>query len=86
MNNKIKIHIGLPSGLTGMPIAYSFIGSERAEGSASEAEGRDTLGVRGEGAGRSLESDRGSLHKNSGQRFKSWLVEMFEIGFAHPPV
>ncbi len=86
MKDKIKIHIGFPSGFTGMPVAYSFVGSEHAEGSASEAVNRDTQEVRSEEAGRSLESNRGSLHKGSGARFKSWLVKMFEIGFAHPPV
>jgi len=87
MNDKIRyIHIGLPSGMTGMPVAYSFVGSEGAEGSVHEGDKRDVSGVQREEAGRSLESGRSSLNKGSGERFKSWLVKMFEIGFAHPPV
>lgn len=54
MNDKIRyIHIGLQGGL-GMPIAYSFVGSEGAEGSAREDSKRDTRDAQCEEADRSL--------------------------------
>ncbi len=87
MNDKIRyIHIGLPSGLTGMPVAYSFVGSERAEGSASKGGKRDTQDVRGEEADRSFVNESGSsLHKTLRQVIgivaRSRVVE---IGFAQP--
>jgi hypothetical protein len=87
MNDKIRyIHIGLPSGLTGMPVAYSFVGSERAEGSACEDGKRDTQDARCEEADRSLTAKSGALFsKASFGSFKSWCVQMIETGFAHPP-
>ena len=87
MHDKIRyIHIGLPSGLTGMPVAYSFVGSERAEGSASKGGKRDTRGVRSEEADHSFVNKSGtSLHKTLrrviGIVARSRVVE---IGFAQP--
>ena len=86
MNDKIRyIHIGLQGGL-GMPIAYSFVGSEGAEGSAREDGKRDTGDVRYEEADRSLATkSEAFFSKASVQSFKSWCVQMIETGFAHPP-
>jgi hypothetical protein len=84
MNDKIRyIHIGLQGGL-GMPIAYSFVGSEGAEGSAREDGQRDTEGVQSEEADRSLATASGAFSKASFRSFKSWCVQMIETGFAHP--
>ena len=85
MNDKIRyIHIGLQGGL-GMPIAYSFVGSEGAEGSAREDGQRDTEVVQREEADHSLAATSGTFNKVSFRSFKSWCVQMIETGFAHPP-
>ncbi|ATC64550.1 hypothetical protein CMV30_11625 [Nibricoccus aquaticus] len=87
MNDKIRyIHIGLPSGLTGMPVAYSFVGAERAEGSAREVHTRDTQGAQGEEADRSL-ANRSMASFSKGVRRVAEIVvrgRVVEIGFAQP--
>ncbi len=87
MNDKIRyIHIGLPSGLTGMPVAYSFAGFERAEGSAGEGGRRDTQGVRGEEADCSFVSKSVTSLNKTLRRVIGIVVRggVVEIGFAQP--
>jgi hypothetical protein len=87
MNDKIRyIHIGLPSGLTGMPISYSFVGTERAEESAREVHTRDTQGAQCEEADRSL-ANRSMASLFKGVRRLAEIVvrsRVVEIGFAQP--
>ena len=69
-----------------MPIAYSFAGSEGAEGSAHEDGKRDTRETQCEEADRSLAAESGAFFsKASFRSFKSWCVQVIETGFAHPP-
>jgi hypothetical protein len=87
MNDMIRyIHVGIPSGLAGAPVAYSFAGTERAEGSAREDGKRDTGSVQGEEVDRSLATKSESPFKTGFRRVVEIVVRsrVVEIGFAQP--
>jgi hypothetical protein len=71
--------------MTGMPVAYSFVGSEGAEGSAHKAGKCDRLGGQREEADRSLVKSVTPFIKGvcrlAGIVVRSKVVE---IGFAQP--
>ena len=86
MNDKIRyIHIGLPSGMTGMPVAYSLVASEGAEGSAHEGGKRDARGNQREEADRSLAGAMATFHKGVRRAVEIAVrSKVVEIGFAQP--